>query len=203
MTAIDVGANFGYYTILLGALVGEAGHVLAIEPAPETAAMLRRSVALNGFEGFTTVIEAAAGAGEASEALLFVPEREPKNAQIVASPDGLDHIPRHVAPGRAIADRRARRRPAPHRLSSRSTPRAPRRPSSPARSRRLRRDRPLLVLEFNAARARDPAALLAMLGAIYGAPRYLDLHGNVRETTPERLLRESFATDWLVVFGAG
>jgi hypothetical protein len=67
----------------------------------------------------------------------------------------------------------------------------------------LRRDRPLLVLEFNAARARDPAALLAMLGAIYGAPRYLDLHGNMRDTTPERLLRENFATDWLVVFGAG
>src|SRR4051794_37195174 len=61
MTAIDVGANFGYCTVPLGALVGEGGHVLAIEPPPE--------------------------------ALLFVPEREPKNAQIVASPDGLDHIP--------------------------------------------------------------------------------------------------------------
>src|SRR3954468_10195734 len=93
MTAIDVGANFGYYTILLGALVGETGHILAIEPAPETAAMLRRSVALNGFDEFTTVIEAAAGSGTAPEALLFMPEREPKNAQIVASPDGLDDIP--------------------------------------------------------------------------------------------------------------
>jgi len=46
-------------------------------------------------------------------------------------------------------------------------------------------------------------ALLATPGAIYGAPRYLDLHGNMSETTPERLLRERFATDWLVVFGAG
>jgi hypothetical protein len=57
------------------------------------------------------------------------------------------------------------------------------------------------VLEFNAARARDPAALLATLCGIYGAPRYLDLHGNALATTPERLLRENFATDWLVVFG--
>ena len=64
----------------------------------------------------------------------------------------------------------------------------------------LRRDRPLLVLEFNAARARDPGALLATLCAIYGTPRHLDLHGNVFETTPERLLRERFATDWLLVF---
>ena len=65
----------------------------------------------------------------------------------------------------------------------------------------MRRDRPHLVLEFNAARARDPGALLAALCGIYGSPRYLDLHGNRHETTPERLLRERFATDWLLVLG--
>ena len=102
MTAIDVGANFGYYTILLGALVGEGGHVLAIEPAPETAAMLRRSVALNGFEGFTTVIEAAAGAGEAPNGCSRAAARAEK-AQIVASPDVSTIFRRHVAPGRGIA----------------------------------------------------------------------------------------------------
>jgi len=86
MNAIDVGANFGYYTILLGALVGETGHVVAVEPAPATAAMLRRSVELNGFQKFTTVVEAAAGTGEFAERLgtnqalcppeLFEPYRE-------------------------------------------------------------------------------------------------------------------------------
>ena len=65
----------------------------------------------------------------------------------------------------------------------------------------LRRDRPLLVLEFNAARAREPERLLATLCDIYGPPRYLDLHGNVLETTAPRLLRERYAVDWLVVFG--
>jgi FkbM family methyltransferase len=202
MTAIDVGANFGYYTILLGALVGETGHVLAIEPAPETAAMLRRSVALNGFEGFTSVIEAAAGTGEASEALLFVPEREPKNAQIVASPDGLNHIPgtlHRVAQAPIDALAADQRRIDFLKIDAEGAEEA----VIAGALATLRRDRPLLVLEFNAARARDPAALLAMLGAIYGAPRYLDLHGNMRDTTPERLLRENFATDWLVVFGAG
>jgi len=90
MVAIDIGANFGYYTILLAALVGDRGHVYAIEPAPATAAMLRRSVQLNGFDSFTTVIEAAAGANEGAQSLLYVPNREPKNASIVAAHAAID-----------------------------------------------------------------------------------------------------------------
>jgi FkbM family methyltransferase len=201
MVAIDVGANFGYYTVLLGALVGEGGHVLAIEPAPEAAEMLRRSVALNGFERVTTVIEAAAGSGEAPHALLFVPEREPKNAQLVASPDGLDHIPgtfHRVAQSPIDALAADQRRIDFVKIDAEGAEEA----VVAGMLATLRRDRPLLVLEFNAARARDPAALLATLGAIYGRPRYLDLHGNMLETTPERLLRERFATDWLLVFAA-
>jgi FkbM family methyltransferase len=200
MVAIDVGANFGYYTMLLAALVGESGRVLAIEPAPETAAMLRRSVALNGFDGFTTVIEAAAGEGEAPHALLFVPEREPKNAQIVASPEGLDQIPgtlHRVAQSPIDALAADHRRIDFIKIDAEGAEEA----VVAGMLATLRRDKPLLVLEFNAARARDPGALLATLGAIYGEqPRYLDLHGNVLETTPERLLRERFATDWLLVF---
>jgi hypothetical protein len=33
-TVIDVGANFGYYTILFAAGVGPSGRVVAIEPVP-------------------------------------------------------------------------------------------------------------------------------------------------------------------------
>jgi FkbM family methyltransferase len=200
MTAIDVGANFGYYTMLLAALVGDAGRVLAIEPAPETATMLRRSVALNGFERVTTVIEAAAGAGEAPQALLFVPEREPKNAQIVASADGLDGIPgtlHRVAQSAIDALAAEQRRVDFIKVDVEGAEES----VIAGMLATLRRDKPLLVLEFNAARARDPGALLAILCGIYGAPRYLDLRGNVLETTPERLLRERFATDWLLVCG--
>jgi FkbM family methyltransferase len=202
MTAIDVGANFGYHTILLAALVGEKGRVLAIEPAPETAAMLRRSLALNGFEGWTSVIEAAAGSGDAPEALLFVPEREPKNAQIVASPDGRDHLPgalHRVAQCPIDALAADRRRVDFIKIDAEGAEEA----VIAGALATLRRDRPHLVLEFNAARARDPGALLDALCGIYGAPRHLDLHGNLLETTSERLLRERFATDWLVVFASG
>jgi len=200
MTAIDVGANFGYYTILLGALVGEAGHVFAVEPAPATAAMLRRSVELNGFQKYTTVVEAAAGAGEATDRLLHVPPREPKNAQLVSTADVVDSAGgtvHRVAEIRLDALLAEQRRVDFVKIDAEGAEEAVVAGALAA----LRRDRPALVLEFNAARARDPDRLLGILAEIYGGPRYLDLQGNVLETTAARLIQEKFGVDWLVVFG--
>ena len=44
MTVIDVGANFGYYTCVFADAVGASGRVIAIEPAPVTARLLRDTV---------------------------------------------------------------------------------------------------------------------------------------------------------------
>jgi len=59
MHVVDVGANVGYYTVLLANLVGPSGRVIACEPDPGNAALLRRSVAENGF-AHVQVVEAAA-----------------------------------------------------------------------------------------------------------------------------------------------
>src|SRR5580704_18481859 len=53
MTVFDVGANFGYYTVLFGQAVGATGQVVAIEPVPATASVLRRTIALNGLSSHT------------------------------------------------------------------------------------------------------------------------------------------------------
>ena len=43
-TAIDIGANLGYYTRPLSAIVGDAGHVYAVEPVPVIFDVLKRNV---------------------------------------------------------------------------------------------------------------------------------------------------------------
>jgi FkbM family methyltransferase len=53
---IDVGANVGSYSILAGDL---GAHVIALEPAPDTFALLAENVRLNGYP--VTMIQAAAG----------------------------------------------------------------------------------------------------------------------------------------------
>lgn len=49
MVAIDVGANYGVFSLLMSRLVGPTGRVLAYEPTSTTRAMLARSRAANGF----------------------------------------------------------------------------------------------------------------------------------------------------------
>jgi FkbM family methyltransferase len=58
MSALDIGANVGVYTIAMAAKLAGRGSIWAFEPSPESAALLRRSVALNQYGG-TSVIEAA------------------------------------------------------------------------------------------------------------------------------------------------
>jgi len=47
--SIDVGANFGVYTLVASRLVGETGRVLAFEPTAQSFATLRQNIALNHF----------------------------------------------------------------------------------------------------------------------------------------------------------
>lgn len=45
MVFVDVGAQYGYFTVLASRLVGPSGRVVAFEPCRATAALLRRNVA--------------------------------------------------------------------------------------------------------------------------------------------------------------
>jgi FkbM family methyltransferase len=55
---IDIGANYGVYTLTMAAAVGDQGHVWAFEPATSTARCLQDSVSLNRFKN-VSVIQAA------------------------------------------------------------------------------------------------------------------------------------------------
>jgi FkbM family methyltransferase len=57
----DIGANLGYFTMLLADLTGHEGRVLSFEPNPQLAPLVRKSIAVNGFAGFTDFHEIGLG----------------------------------------------------------------------------------------------------------------------------------------------
>jgi FkbM family methyltransferase len=70
MTALDVGANLGAYSLLLGQWVGPSGSVYAFEPAPETFDGLVRHIELNALQSVVHPIKSALGRRPATAALL-------------------------------------------------------------------------------------------------------------------------------------
>ena len=70
-TFVDVGANFGTFSLLASRLVGKNGRVIALEPQPRLVNLLRESIELSGARN-CTVLEGACGFA-AGDADLYVP----------------------------------------------------------------------------------------------------------------------------------
>lgn len=88
MTAIDVGANLGYFTLLMSALCGTRGRVLAFEPNPRTAERLQASLQLNGMQNRVDFHQQVLGATDGAEVNLLLSEHHPGGTQITAlTPD--------------------------------------------------------------------------------------------------------------------
>lgn len=71
MRCLDIGANFGYYTLLLAELVGSKGSVVGYEPQALCANLLQASISVNGYS-WARVRESAVGIppGTVKEATL-------------------------------------------------------------------------------------------------------------------------------------
>ena len=54
-TVLDIGANIGYFTLLLARQVGPTGRVFAFEPDPTNFGLLQRNVAANGYSNVSFV----------------------------------------------------------------------------------------------------------------------------------------------------
>ena len=75
---VDVGANYGWHSLVGARVVGEGGQVISVEPNPRNAGLLRRSAARNGF-AHLKVVAAAAGDRQGFGAL----ETDGSNGRIV------------------------------------------------------------------------------------------------------------------------
>lgn len=85
---VDIGAHIGYYAVLFGATVGPMGKVLALEPDPENAALLRQNIDLNGLGSTVTAIQAAAGSHPGQSMLFRADSRNRGDHRMYAATTG-------------------------------------------------------------------------------------------------------------------
>jgi FkbM family methyltransferase len=100
-TALDVGANLGYFTTVMAQCVGGHGKVWAFEPVPPTFDRLRLSISLNGF-GQVTPLAVALGDADAAAQITFDP-RFAGSASLHGDP-GAPHSESHPVPVHRLDD---------------------------------------------------------------------------------------------------
>jgi FkbM family methyltransferase len=81
---VDVGANHGYYALLMASVVRDRGRVVAIEPNPHLAQLIQQTIRINGLKDCTTVLTNAVSDQTGQIVQLVVPSSYTGNASIVA-----------------------------------------------------------------------------------------------------------------------
>jgi FkbM family methyltransferase len=90
-TVLDVGANIGYYTLLMARLVGPHGKVYAFEPDPGNFGLLEKNVRLNGYTD-RVVLKRAAVSDTSGQIRLFRADRNQGDHRAYDSGDGRPSI---------------------------------------------------------------------------------------------------------------
>jgi FkbM family methyltransferase len=193
-TVADVGANYGYYSLLLADLVGEDGRMVAVEPNPKAAELLRRSLFLNGFAARSRICDVAGGAADGGTATLLVPERMTGGAALEGvMPWDLPDVVRHdVTVATLDALLTEERRIDFLKIDVEGSEER----IVDGMERIFERGRPPMVLEFNPTRYPDARAFLRRLVTLYGSLREIDFGGRAVAVDFERVLAEP--TEWLL-----
>ena len=88
-TAVDVGANVGTHSIMMSRRVGPAGRVVAFEPVPATAWLMRENLVLNRVENVELACAAVSDAAGTIEMNLFDQRYSAWNSRGRPSFDGI------------------------------------------------------------------------------------------------------------------
>jgi FkbM family methyltransferase len=82
---IDIGANHGYYTLIMADAVGPSGRVLALEPNPPLVNLLNKTLSVNGLQDRTEVLQKAISNTSGESVKLVIPQGRGLNGSICAN----------------------------------------------------------------------------------------------------------------------
>jgi len=87
---MDIGANIGYYTLLLARFVGDKGKVIAFEPDSDNFVLLKKNVEINGYKNVILVQKAVSNKTEKIK--LYLHKNDKKQHSIYDSSNSRKSI---------------------------------------------------------------------------------------------------------------
>jgi FkbM family methyltransferase len=190
---LDVGANHGYYTLVMADGAGSGGRVVPIEPTPRLADLLRQTLDVNGFP-YVEVMAKAASDSDGERLQLVVPARRSMNARLA---DVVEPTEEAVAVESVTIDAITRDWPRVDLIkidvegAEEQVWRGME--ETIARNRDL-----VVVLEFNVARYDDSRGFIRALEAAGFPLRYIDIDAEVKSVSVEELLSRQVGQDWML-----
>jgi FkbM family methyltransferase len=195
---LDIGANHGYYTMVMADAVGPGGRVAPIEPTPRLAHLLRQTLDVNGFP-HVNVEQKAASDADGNTLQLVIPRHRSLNARVsdVAGPDDSA-----VDVGSVTVDTLTSEWPRVDliKIDVEGAEEAVWR----GMERTIAANPKLVViLEFNSARYEDPRGFLNAIQQAGFPLRYIDLSSEAVDVSVKQLLTTRIGEDWMLYLARG
>jgi FkbM family methyltransferase len=190
---LDVGANHGYYTLIMADAVGSEGRVLPVEPTPRLAELLRQTLDVNGFPS-VSVVQKAASATDGKTLQLVIPPHRSLNARLAdeASPEDAVVEVESVTIDALTADW--------PRVDLIKIDVEGAEEDVWLGMQRTIADNPglIVILELNVARYEDPRSFLRAIELAGFGLRYIDVDAEVKDASIDQLLNLQVGEDWML-----
>jgi len=195
---LDVGANHGYYTLVMADGAGSSGRVAPVEPTPRLAELLRETLDVNGFP-HVPVVQKAASASDGARLKLVIPPHRSLNARLSDEARPTDTV---VDVESVTIDALTAEWP---RVDLIKIDVEGAEEQVWEGMQRTIADNPGLavVLEVNLARYADPRAFLGSIEDAGFPIRYIDVDTDVKDVTLDELLSRNVGDDWMLCLARG
>lgn len=191
---VDVGANHGYYTLIMADAVEHDGRVLAVEPNPRLAALLTLNIEVNGFQSHASVLQKAVTGTDAQKNNLVIPLRRMGDATLCQPATAADEV---VEVETVTLDSALAAWPSVDliKIDAEGSEDA----IWAGMQQTLERNRDItIIMELTCPRYADPRAFLQAIQRAGFRLRYIDYDASIKSATQEQLLTDRSKEYWML-----